>query len=1535
MSGERDGVELSPLRRALLAIDQLQSRLDAAQRALREPIAVVGMGCRFPGGVDGPDAFWALLRAGREAVGEVPADRWDIDALYDPDPDAPGKMSTRRGGFLDDVAGFDPLFFGIAPREATSMDPQQRLLLEVAWETLEHAGIAPDRLRGSRTGVFVGMASGDYAQVQLREGGLAGLDMYYTSGAAHSVASGRISYLLGLSGPSITLDTACSSSLVAVHLAVQSLRSGESDLALAGGVNLMLSPENSVMLSKYHMMAPDGRCKAFDAAADGFVRGEGCGIVALKRLRDALADGDPVLAVIRGSALNQDGASSGLTAPNGPAQEAVVRAAIADAGVAAHEIGYVEAHGTGTSLGDPIEVQALAAALGAGRTIDNPVMIGSVKTNLGHLEAAAGVAGLMKAVLVVQHGEIPPHLHLHTPNPHIDWGSLPVVVPAGGLEWQTDGPRRAGVSAFGFSGTNAHVVLEQAPLRDTPTGVTTGGGAQPSRLLVVSGRTDAGVRAAAGRLAGALGTSVLDDVCATAARGRAHLSNRAAFVAAESGEMADLLHRFAAGATPGSTDLGTGVATGVAGSDPPRIAFLFTGQGAQYAGMGKGLYAIEPVFRATVDRCAAALTGVVDMPLLDVLFADAGSNNAALLDTTAYTQPALFAIEIGLAELWRSWGIVPQAVLGHSLGEYVAAAVAGVFSIEDGVRLTAARGRLMQALPAGGAMAAVFAPVAAVQDVLDDLPRDQAAVVGIAAVNGPAHTVVSGATAVVEAVVGRFAAHGVRTQRLVVSHAFHSPLMQPMIEEFTAVASAVEYSPPRRRVVSNVTGAPVGPELAEAGYWVHHALAPVRFAAGVEALAAHGIDTFLELGPHPVLVGMGQACADQGSTGVPTSRWVGSLRRGRDDHAQVMAALGAVFVAGARVDWDAVHGRRGRRIAMPTTPFQRQRYWVHQQPAQRHARGGGAPSGHPLLGDVLRSPLAAHTFEQVVSPSSVSYFGDHRVFGTAIVPAAAFLEMALATGPASGTVTLDDVVIHEAMILDDDGDSTLHTVVAADGGFQIFGARDDEWRLHASGLARAGTATTDATLDVGVVLGRCTGRFDAAEHHALLRECGLDFGESLQGVATIHVGDGEAIGELVLAPAEAASADAYRIHPALLDAALQVVAAAFTATGAEDRSLYMPIGVDRVVMHHQAGVRAWSHARMRGGAVSGDRPETLTADITITDESGAVVATLDGVRLKRADATALARLARAGRVDDWLYEVQWHEQPEPTPRAGTPDFVPAVERVAAHADATVASLRDSLDLRHYQGMLDELEAISTELVVDAFTRMGVGFQPGERFAEADLGAAPRHAALVADLLHQLASDGIIAHTVDGRWEVVRTPHVQQSDDRWDDLLGRYPDGVGELSMTRRCGEHLASALRGETDPLQLLFPDGSLENAEQMYQVSPLARFYNSLAAEAVGAAIAEIPVGRDLRVLEIGAGTGGTTSFVLPRLPAGCFHYTYTDLSPHFFGPAREKFSGVAGMEFRSLDIEGDLDAQGFGDEQFDIVIAANVLHATAELRE
>ncbi|MFJ2743706.1 type I polyketide synthase [Streptomyces sp. NPDC087440] len=907
------------LKRAYLTLERLQQKVAEHERSRNEPIAVVGTGCRFPGGVTDTDSYWRMLSEGTDAVGEIPAGRWDHEAFYDEESGRPGKIYTRAGAFLDDLENFDHDFFGISQREAVAMDPAQRLSLQVTWEALENAGIAPSALAGSRTGVWMGTASWDWITAQLRHPEEVGA--YTSSGAAASFIPARIAYLLDLRGPNIAVDTACSSSLVAVHQACQSLRLGECDMALAGGVNVVLSPLLMISQSQFGSVSRQGRAMTFSDDADGYVRGEGGGVVVLKRLSDAQRDGDRILAVVRGGAVNQDGRSAGITAPNGAAQRDVFRRALAAAGVSAGQVGYVETHGTGTRLGDPIEAEALADVYG--RESGTPLYLGAVKTNMGHLEAAAGIAGLIKAALCLEHGEIPPNLHFSRLNSNISFAGTTFEVPTKLTAWpQPEGPRTAGVSSFGLSGTNAHLILEQAPAVVPPAGDTR----RPASVLPLSARSESALAVLAGRYAEQLATggAELADVAHAAGTGRSHFRHRLAVVGSIRAEVADRLAAFARGEDAG------GLVQGEAGTG--EVVFLFTGQGAQRPGMARGLYETQPTFRRAVDECAEILRPLLERPLLEVLFPEDAEDRQ--IQHTAYAQPATFVVEYALAELWRSWGITPAAVLGHSFGECVAATVAGAMSLADGLTFAVERARIIEEFSLPGSMAAVFASE---EDVLRELAAHPGRV-GIAAVNGPANVAISGERELVEAVCAAFLARGVKAKPLHIASAGHSAMMDPVLEPLRHAAQKIDFRAPRIPLVSNVTGELWPWDRApDPDYWCRHVRGTVRFTDGLATLRALGHHTFVEVGPAPTLLGVISDALPPGHEDL----LLPSLRPGHDDWAVLLPTVAELYAAGAPVDWAGFDRDYARaRVPVPTYPFDPVRCW---QPA-RAWDGAAAPA---------------------------------------------------------------------------------------------------------------------------------------------------------------------------------------------------------------------------------------------------------------------------------------------------------------------------------------------------------------------------------------------------------------------------------------------------------------------------------------------------------------------------------------------------------------------------------------------------------------
>lgn len=1226
------------MQKALLELRDMRSRLKASEDAKAEPIAIVGIGCRIPGGADSPESFWRLLIEGQDVITEVPAERWDIDAYYDPEPGRPGKMYARHGSFLPSIDRFDADFFAISPKEARSLDPQQRLLLEVSWEALEHANQAPDQLFGSSTGVFVGIGGLDYSALQAETLAPGNIDAYFATGNALCVAAGRLSYILGLTGPSLSVDTACSSSLVVIHLAVRSLRQRECDMALAGGVNLVLRPELYINFCQARMLAPDGRCKTFDAAANGYVRGEGCGMVVLKRLSDAETDGDHILAVITGSAVNQDGASGGLTVPSGPSQEQVIRRALADSNIKPEQVSYVEAHGTGTSLGDPIEIGAIHQVFGKR---DQPLLVGSVKTNIGHLESASGIAGFIKVVLSLQHGLIPPNLHFHDPNPRIPWERISVNIPTRVSPWPASETRIAGVSSFGFSGTNAHVVLRDyrhAADESTPTPVPV----QPPYLLTLSAKSESALKQLSERyvqyLHDAQASTTVGDICYTASTGRSHFQHRLAVIGESAVDLGARLMEFQSGKT--APEICTGRPT-----QASQPVFLFTGQGAQYPGMGRELYDTEPRFRQTLDDCSDMLQDTLDRPLRQVLYPESGDETPTRLNETAYTQPALFALAYSMVELWASWGVRPAAVMGHSVGEYVAACVAGVFSLEDGLQLIAERGRLMQALPPDGAMLALMAGEDRMQDIIEPYLQT----VSIAAVNGPHSVVLSGSRHTLDLLQQNLVRQGIRCQPLTVSHAFHSPLMDPVLEPFREAAAAITFAAPKMYLISNLTGSFAAEEIATADYWVRHIRRPVRFADGMHTLRQAGYERFVEVGPRPALLGLGRQCFPD-NFGV----WLPSIRPHKDRH-QWFRSLAALYSQGVPVRCSTQKQRR--YVSLPTYPFQRQRYWFKDSTLPSRRQPQIPARGHPVLGRRLQSALRDVQFESQLSARSPAYLDQHRIFGKVVVPAATFLETAYAAGAEvmkTDQVVVDHSMIQQALILPEAGYKTIQTILTPQGdhcfAWQIFSlaASEDEagqaWVLHASGVVRAADDAYSAPIDLQRLRQTMDGETSSEDFYRQFSARGIEYGMGFQTIARVFHAEGEALARIDLNHLYEHAPDGYRdyvLHPAILDACLQVGSATLPDTNTD--VTFLPVGIERLQMWRTSlHTPLWCHATLQP---KHDTQQSFDVALCLFDDNGERVARIEGVVAQATNRHVLLKSLQPD-LKQFLYEVVWQPQPD-------------------------------------------------------------------------------------------------------------------------------------------------------------------------------------------------------------------------------------------------------------------------------------------------
>jgi len=1468
-------------------------------------IAVIGMAGRFPGAAD-LDAFEANLAHGIESISQFSAEEL-LAAGVDPDLIARPDY-VRAAPLLADFDCFDASFFGFSARDAELTDPQHRIFLEVAHSALEHAGYGG--ADGERSiGVFGGAGSvmGSYLvgdRVNERLIGFIASREHIGNDKDHLCT--RVSHRLNLRGPSVTIQTACSTSLVAVHMACRSLLGGECELALAGGVTVRNPQLAGYLYREGDIFSPDGHCRTFDEAAEGTLFGSGAGIVVLRPLRKAIAAGDTIHAVIRGTAINNDGGgkfSYWSTSPQGQT-EAVIRA-MAAAAIDPETIGYVEAHGTATRLGDMMETLALKTAFATERR--GYCGIGSVKTNIGHTDAASGIAGLLKAILSLRSRRLFANLHYRTPNPRIDFERSPFRVIASTCDWPEAGhPRRAGVNSLGVGGTNAHAILEEAPVLPAPSP-----GRRSVLVLPVSASSEDALKDLSQRYGSQLAATPaagLPDVCHTAAVGRTHQVVRRCAVGSDPTELAAALAGAAAHHVPRNERPGS--------RGGPKLAFLFTGQGAQVAGMGRGLYASEPIFRAVLDRCEAIATPLLGTSLLGVMF----SENGAALQDTFHTQPALFAIEVALAELWRSWGVVPDLVLGHSVGEFAAACVAGVLSVEDGLRLIAARARLMGGLPRHGGMAAVQLSESAARELL----RPHGSDLTIAVINGPESVVLSGRTAALEAVLDDLRSKGIRQRRLAVSHAFHSPLVEPILEALADAAQAFPHGAPQLPLVSNLTGTIAGPDLLTPTYWVQHARQPVRFAAGLATLAAQGARLFVEIGPDTTLLGMARGALD-----LPEAIWLPSLKSGQPEDGVMAEALAGLYSRGLDPDWAAYHGGGRRRVPLPTYPFRRQRYWLDPPRPRSQTRRAA-----PFLDRIIRSPLVREAiFETDLSVEQVPFLADHRVGGSVVAPGALFLAVALSaalslheerrgTGHPS-QVRIDDAIFPQPLRLDPDEQRTVQLVVSPDGpdaeAFQLISlptAGDPP--THASGrFVRADLERPG--LDLNALRARCDQPVPADRIDAIAAGRGIVFGPSFRWFEATFIAPGEGLGHL-RAPAGLALEGP--LHPGLLDACFQL--ASTLVDDPDRRETLLPFAVAALHSFAPAGSGPWwCHVHARG---------SLQWDITLLDDQGRAIALIERYSMRAVD---LADLSGGGRWVDWLLELSWERQ---ACFGLWPLRLPDPPALASSLAASAGELLAAPELALHEAALADLEALSLSYVLAAFARLGVVLQPGSQLHTAQLarqlGVLPSHRRLFERLLAILAEAGILASAEGDGWVVRRAPEPADPERQRQSLLARHGELItAELALLARCGGGLDAALRGAVEALALLFPDGDISDATRLYNETPRARALNGIVRQTLQAVLAGLPAGRGLRILEIGGGTGGTTATLLPSLPADRVRYTFTDIGALFVSKARERFAEYPFFEARPFDVGADPVAQGISPHAYDLVLAVNVLHATPDM--
>ncbi len=1478
----------------------------SSESEANQPIAIIGFGCRFPGPSNSPEEFWELLRTGVDAISEVPPDRWSLPKFYDPDPAEPGKVYSRWGGFIEGFDYFDARFFGISPREASRMDPQQKLLLEVAYEALEDAGLQLERLAGSRTGVFVGISTYDYGAMQGQPTEARLVDGYTNLGGALSIAAARLSYAFDLKGPCLSVDTACSSSLVGMHLACQSIWRRESELALVGGVNVLLNPAQTMGFSKASMLSPDGRCKAFDSRANGYVRAEGAGVVVLKPLDRAVADQDPVYAIVKATAVNQDGRSSSLPVPNRDSQEAMLRVAYREAGVAPSQVQYVEAHGTGTPVGDPIEADALGSVLGEGRPSANPCAIGSVKSNIGHLEAGSGVAGIMKAALCLKHREIPPTLHYREPNPEIPFANLGLRVVDRLEPWPEvgAGPRLAAVNSFGFGGTNAHVVLQEAPPVENPEAHSQLD--EKPVLLSISARSKEALEALADDyrrrlMAGWAGDDVsLASVCRSAGLHRSHHDFRLAVAASSKQEISEHLAAFTAEEERLTLSSGRRQAP-----RKPTIAFVFSGMGPQWWAMGRQLLEEDPVFRRALQECDSLLRPLSGWSLLQELLAP---EEESRIQQTRIAQPAIFALQVGLAAVWKSWGIQPAAIVGHSVGEVAAAYVAGALDLKDAVQLIYHRSRLQHEIEGQGRMLAIGLSVEDAKGFLKGWEE----VVSIAAVNSPETTTLSGEEEALEEINRMVEEQGIFCRFLSVEVPYHSPRMDPIREELVNSLHGLSPRTASCTLISSALGKPVeGHELGPK-YWWKNVRDPVLFAQATTELMEAGCNLFLEVGAHPVLTA---SISDSVTAAGAEAFTAYSLRRGEPERTMMLSNLGKLYTFGYPVDWSLLYPRPDAPLKLPPYPWQRERLWAETEDSLLWRLGS---DWHPLLGGPLGT--ARPTWSVTLNAQSPPYLRDHCVQGAVVYPAAAFVEMALSGARrvlGEGPIILQEVDLKKALVLSkvdaselqfalDPQDSSFEISTRANGG-------DASWDLNATGNLRLDPDPGQGLSDhLEEIRRRCRIELSVPDFYGKMREAGLEYGPAFSQIDRIWAGEQEGLAEI--RGLESELSEEYLFHPTQLDACLQV---GFCTLDIQE-SLYLPVFLERFTFYGRPHGKIWCHAR-----IARRDKNSFEVDLQIFDEAGNRLA-----ELRRGRCRALGKRdpVRPASAEDSYYAYQWvvSTQDEPSP-VQPPTFLPEPDELGQFLQESLRARSGVLDrARHYEEVSPALNGLLASYALRALNQLGLSRVLGKRVSTSllieALKISPEKHVLLGGLLELLQYSGVLVESKDG-WEIRSLPQTKDPESMWRHLLSKYPAYLAELTLLGRYGARFRKLLQGEIDELDVLCPQGFRTAVDHFFQDAPANRIYNDLLGAAVAEALRALPQGRKARLLELGLSSEAAAGSGFPGWPTDRIEQTLISVLEE--GDSATSLPGsAADAKHRIVDLDESLSEQDLTDFSFDLVV-------------